>query len=120
MKTYKTNIPRWTIERGDYNTPTETPETLTEYSLYNRIEKAETPLILFAIGGKPDEGFSHNWDLYISNKGTIYSIPRKGSGACGTYYGDINHIKNLMRRGIFSDTLTPYGESLMKEGRERA
>ena len=111
MKLYRTLIPTWTKETGDTTKEAITPEYLTSYSLYDHEETGKR--FLFAIGGKPENGFSSNWDLYIDDRGTIYSIAREGSTAHGTYYGDKNHIKRLIREGHFSDTLTEYGQSSM-------
>ena len=109
MKTFYTSYSR---ERGEYEQETETAETLTGYKsccgLY-----FEIPLKLFAIGGKPENNFSDNWDIYADEKGTLYSIARPGSGCGCTFFGDKNHIKNLIRQGHFSDTLTEYGKQLM-------
>lgn len=105
--------------RTEYQTEYIPPETLTTYSLYERIETAEKPLRLFAIGGTEKDGYSDNWDIYADENGTLLSIPRPSSGACGTWYGDINHIKRLQRQGIFCDTLTAYGKKLM-EGEQTA
>ena len=110
---YKTLIPSYDIEKKqEYNKPYTTADTLTEYSLYKRTEKGN--LKLFAIGGSIKDGFCDNWDIYADNKGHLYSIARKSSGCEGTHYGDINHIKSLMRKGQFYDTLTAYGFQMMK------
>lgn len=110
---YKTLIPTWTKETGDSNKEARTADILNKYSIYGREESHASPLVLFAIGGKREEGFSDNWDIYADKNGTLYSIPRNGSGCSGTYFGDVNHIKNLMRKGHFSDTLTIYGLKMM-------
>ena len=110
---YNTLIPSYDIEKKqEYNKPYVTADTLTEYKLYKRTEQGKR--ILFAIGGSLKDGFCHNWDIYADEKGNLYSIARKGSGCEGTYYGDIRHIKHLMRTGHWHDTLTPYGFKLMK------
>ncbi len=112
---YNTLIPSYDIEtKKEYNKPYTTTDTLTEYSIYNRIEIGN--LKLFAIGGNLKDDFCDNWDIYADTNGRLYSIPRKGSGCQGTHYGDINHVKNLMRQGYFRDTLTPYGFELMRKG----
>ena len=96
------------------NEPTYTPPgILPEYSLYGHIETHAAPLVLFAIGGKQENGYSDNFDIYADKNGTLYSIPRPGSGCCGTYYGDRQHIKKLIRQNTFSYTLTTYGEKVM-------
>lgn len=120
MKIYKTNIPCWSKERGDYDKPAETPEKLYSYSFYNHQETTEKPLILFAIGGNEKDNYSSNFDYYMKEDGTIYSIPRKESGCRGTYFGDVNHIKRLIRQGHFHNTFTTYGANKMYEGRRRA
>ena len=114
MKTYRTHFTSWNKTRGEYEQETETAEILYKYSLYERnSETFDAPLILFAIGGNEKNNFSSNWDIYASKRGTLYSIPRPGSGCRGTFYGDTNHIRHLMRQGYFSDTLTEYGRQLM-------
>lgn len=110
---YKTLIPIWTKETGDTTKDAITADILNIYSLYSREETHAAPLVLFAIGGKRENGFSDNWDIYADKNGTLYSIPRNGSGCSGTYFGDVNHIKSLMRKGHFSDTLTLYGLKMM-------
>lgn len=114
MKTYRTTAPAWDKTRGEYQKPTETPEELKTYSFYDRIETRENPLKLFAIGGRIKDNFCHNWDIYADERGTLYSIARNGSGAGSTYFGDISHIKRLMKQGHFHGTLTPYGFKMMK------
>ena len=112
---YKTLIPTWTIETGDSTKDATTADILYKYSFYGREETHAAPLVLFAIGGKKADGFTSNFDIYADNKGTLYSIPRKGSGCRGTYFGDVNHIRHLMRQGYFSGTLTLYGLKMMYE-----
>ena len=107
----KTNITKWSETRGEYLQPTETPEELTKYRLYNHEETSNPPLKLFAIGGKPDDNFTSNWDIYETKTGYFYSIARKGSTAESTIFGDINHIKNLIRQGYFNNTLTEYAKT---------
>lgn len=41
-------------------------------------------------------------------------IARPDSGASNSSFGDVRHVKNLMRQGYFSDTLTDYGKILME------
>lgn len=108
MKTFFTS---WNKTRGEYEQETETAEILNGYMLYN--SHCDGVLTLFAIGGKKENNFSDNWDIYADKKGTLYSIARPGTGCCSTFFGDKNHIKNLIRQGHFSDTLTEYGEQLM-------
>lgn len=108
MKTYFTSFNR---ERGEFEQETETAETLNGYILYN--SHCDGVLTLFAIGGKPENNFSHNWDIYADEKGRLYSIARPGTRCGSTIFGDKNHVKNLIREGCFSDTLTEYGKQLM-------
>ena len=108
----KTHFTSWNATRGEYEQETETAETLEGYksgSLFFDI-----PLILFAIGGKKEENFCSNWDIYADEKGTLYSIARPQSGCGSTIFGDKNHVKNLIRQGYFSDTLTEYGRQIME------
>lgn len=115
MKFYNTNVTQWSKKRGEYEEPTQTPDEITTFNFYGRIETRKNPLLLFAIGGRLKNNFSDNWDIYTDQKGTLYSIPRKCAGSCqGTYFGDVHHIKNLMRKGYFRDTLTPRGFEMMK------
>lgn len=114
MKAYTTTIPTWSESRGEYKKPATTPEILNRYLLYGHEETHAAPLVLFAIGGKPEDNYCSNWDIYADSKGTLYSIARPGSGASGSYFGDAAHVKRLMKQGYFSDTLTAYGEKLLK------
>lgn len=70
---------------------------------------------LFAIGGNITNDFSTNWDIYANDHGTLYSIARPGTGCKNSYFGDVNHIRHLMRSGYWHDTLTSYGFSLMSK-----
>jgi len=109
MKTYFTS---WNKERGEYQKETETAETLKGYQsggLY-----FETELILFAIGGKPEENYCNNWDIYADKKGVLYSIARPKSTCSSTIFGDRNHIKRLIKQDCFSYTLTDYGKQIME------
>ena len=108
---YKTLFTTWSKERGEYEKETTTPDILSGYTSCNMF--FAKPLRLFAIGGNKENNFCDNWDIYADNEGTLYSIARKGSGASNSYYGDCNHIRNLMRKGYFRDTLTAYGAELM-------
>lgn len=108
---YITNIPKWNIEKGDYLQETKTPDTLTGYTSCGIWFDKE--LKLFAIGGNKEDNFCTNWDIYADTKGTLYSIARTGSGCNNSFFGDCNHIKNLIRRGYFGGTLTDYGMQLM-------
>ncbi|MBR2579211.1 MAG: hypothetical protein IKE41_03665 [Clostridia bacterium] len=108
MKTFFTS---YDATRGEYEQETETAETLNGYKsggLY-----FNTFLILFAIGGNAENNYCDNWDIYADKKGTLYSIARPGTSCGNSYFGDCNHIKNLIRQGYFSDTLTEYGKALM-------
>lgn len=107
----KTHFTSWNATRGEYKQETETAETLTGYKSGNLF--FEIPLTLFAIGGKKEENFCSNWDIYADKKGALYSIARPNSGCGSTIFGDCNHVKNLIRQGYFSDTLTEYGRQLM-------
>lgn len=98
MKTY---IPSYNTEtKKEYNKPTETPSTHGD-------------AVLFAIGGSIKDGFLHNWDYYITSDGVIYSIAREGSTCKNSYFGDVNHIKYLMKTTGFSGVLTPAGFKAM-------
>lgn len=108
---YKTYVTRWNKERGEYQQETTTPDTLPGYTSCNMF--FDIPLHLFAIGGSEKDNFCSNWDIYADKKGTLYSIARPESGASNSYFGDCNHIRNLMRKGYFTDTLTTYGAELM-------
>lgn len=108
MKTYFTT---WSKERCEHEQETETAETLNSYILYN--SHYDGKLTLFAIGGKKENRFCDNWDIYADEKGVLYSIARPGTGCGSTFFGDKNHIKNLMKQGYFSDTLTEYGKKIM-------
>ena len=109
---YKTFVTSWSKDRGEYKQETTTADTLPGYTLCNIF--FTTPLQLFAIGGNESNNFCDNWDLYADAKGHIYSIARPDSGASNSSFGDVRHIKNLMRQGYFSDTLTDYGKILME------
>ena len=111
MKTYVT---RWSKEKGEYKQETTTAETLTGYTSCGLCFSVD--LRLFAIGGSDTDNFCGNWDIYADNKGTLYSIARPNSGAGNSYFGDCDHVKYLMRKGYFHDTLTPYGRQLMEGG----
>lgn len=108
------HIPHYSKERGEYQTEYRPAATLTTYRLYEHTETPAAPRVLFAIGGTEEDGFSSNWDIYADpTTGTLYSIARPESGAGGTYFGHCDHVRNLMRQGSFSDTLTEYGKELM-------
>ena len=107
----KTHFTSWNATRGEYEQETETAETLKGYKSGNLF--FNIPLILFAIGGKEKDGFSHNWDLYADEGGTLYSIARPNSTCDSTIFGDCRHVKSLIKQGYFSDTLTEYGRQLM-------
>lgn len=109
MKTYVT---KWSRERGEYKQETETAETLKGYNSCGMF--FETSLTLFAIGGKKENDFCDNWDIYANKEGTLYSIARPNSGCGNSYFGDKNHIKRLIKQGLFSDTLTEYGRQIME------
>jgi len=86
---------------------------LETYELYGRQESYYAPLELFATS-------DGSWDIYYSAKadaspycGCLLSIAKPGSGGRGTYYGDLNHIRYLMRNGWWHDELTPLGKKLM-------
>lgn len=108
------HITHYSKERGEYQTEYRPPHTLKKCIVYNHAETAPEPFKLFAIGGTVKDGFSSNWDIYADpTTGTLYSIARPESGAGGTYFGHCDHVRNLMRQGSFSDTLTEYGKELM-------
>lgn len=115
MKEYKVNIPSYSTTRGEYEKPATIPEELETFSFYNRTEHGRR--ILFAIGGTEKDNFCSNWDIYADERGTLYSIARPGSGAQSSYFGDVNHVKNLIRAGHFWHTLTEYGRRLMEGGK---
>lgn len=92
--------------------PYEVPELLNKFNLYEHEERAQR--YLFAVGGNESDNFTNNWDIYTDKKGTLYSIARPGTGCRGSYFGDVNHIKNLIRQGYFKDTLTQIGVEMMK------
>ena|GEM_PF-5915412 len=100
---YKTLIPRYDVEaKKEYNQEHETPEKLNN-------------LMLFAIGGNITDSFCTNWDIYADESGTLYSIARDPKTGCkNSYFGDVHHIRDLMRCGHWHDTLTTYGFNLMK------
>lgn len=111
MKTYVT---RWSKERGEYKQETTTAETLTGYTSCGMFFSVS--LILFAIGGREEDHFCNNWDIYADNNGHLYSIARPNSGASSTHFGDCDHVKHLIRKGHFHDTLTQYGRQMMEGG----
>ena len=83
------------------------PIRLTDFELYGKQRHVDEPIILFAVG-------SANWDIYADIYGTLYSIVKPDIRGCqGTYFGDINHVKHLMRQGYWSASLTEYGKKLM-------
>ena len=108
MKTFFT---AWDAVKGEYKKPTTTADTLTGYTACGMFFSVN--LKLFAIGGTPEDSFCNNWDIYADSKGTLYSIARKGTGCGNSYFGDCDHIRHLMRKGYFHDTLTDYGKQLM-------
>lgn len=93
--------------------PAYNAETHTEYTKLHTTPDNLNNMVLFAIGGSLKDDFCTNWDIYATEDGTLYSIARNGSGCRNTYFGDVNHIRHLMREGYWSSTLTPYGFKLM-------
>lgn len=84
-----------------------TPNTLKDFELYGKQQHVDEPIILFAVG-------SANWDIYADTNGTLYSIVKPGIKGCqGTYFGDTNHVRQLIRRGYWNNNLTDYGKKLM-------
>lgn len=110
---YITHVTRWSKEKGEYMQENTTPDTLSGYFSCGMF--FNTPLKLFAIGGNENDHFCDNWDIYADTKGYLYSIARQAAADCkNSYFGDVKHIKRLMRQGYFSDTLTDYGKKLME------
>ena len=90
-------------------------KTLQTYELYGREESYYAPLELFAT-----DDSAHGWDIYYSAKadadpytGCLLSIAKPGSGGEGTYFGDLNHVRYLMRNGWWHLEFTPLGRKLM-------
>lgn len=111
MKTYVT---RWSKDRGEYKQETTTAETLTGYTACGMFFSVN--LTLFAIGGREEDHFCNNWDIYADKNGTLYSISRPMSGCGNSIFGDCDHVKHLIRQGYFHDTLTTYGRQMMEGG----
>lgn len=112
MKTYVT---RWSKDKGEYKQETTTAETLTGYTACGLW--FEIDLLLFAIGGREEDQFCNNLDIYADKNGTLYSIARPMSGCGNSIFGDCDHIKYLIRKGYFHDTLTTYGRQMMEGGK---
>lgn len=117
MKEYTVFIPSYAPTRGEYEKPATIPEQLENHTFYGHTEHGKR--ILFAIGGTENDNFCSNWDIYADERGTLYSIARPGSGAGSTFFGDVAHVRNLIRAGHFSATLTEYGRRIM-EGEKTA
>ena len=100
---YKTLIPRYdVINSREYNQPHTTPDKIGN-------------LTLFAIGGTLADSFCTNWDIYADEAGTLYSIAREPATGCkNSYFGDVHHIRHLMRCGHWNNTLTSHGFNLMR------
>lgn len=82
-------------------------EFINTYMLYKHTEKKD--LRLFAA----EEG---NFDIYIDDNKTLYSIAKRQSGCEGTYFGDCSHVRHLIRQGYFNPVyLTPFGRACMVE-----
>lgn len=88
---------------------------LNEYELNGKKQSYYAPLELFATSDSP-----YGWDIYYSAKadadpytGCLFSIAKPGSGGVGTFFGDMNHIRYLMRNGWWSSEFTPLGRKLM-------
>ena len=81
----------------------------TEESRVKKYNYCKENHILFATGS--------NWDLFaVMSHGKIhlYSIAKPGSGASNSYFGDIEHVKNLIRKGYWRDQLTDIGQDILK------
>ena len=88
-------------------------DVLYTYDYYGRESSCYAPLELFAVG-------SGSFDYYYSKKadespytGCLLSIPKPGTGGEGTGFGDLNHVRRLMREGYWNSELTPLGKRLM-------
>lgn len=81
----------------------------TEAERIARYNAAKENLIQLTTEDEP-----HNWTLFGNPEtGIIYSIARPGQGASSSYFGKADHVKNLIRDGFFSDTLTEAGQAFI-------
>ena len=112
MKTYTVYITKFDLNKGEYTEPVMISDTLKGYTSCGMW--FDTELKLFAIGNNKDNTYCGNWDIYADKENRLYSIARTGSGCGNTHFGDINHIKHLMRQGCWNDELTEYGKKLME------
>lgn len=84
----------------------------TEAERIARYNAAKANLIQITTEDEP-----HNWTLFGNpDTGIIYSIARPGQGASSSYFGKADHVKNLIREGHFSDTLTEAGKAFVYGG----
>lgn len=79
---------------------------------FHDLSQAQT----FAIGSK-----SSNFDYVVDypwndqpDKAAIWYIARPNSGCVSGYFGDLNHVKKLIRQGFFDGNLTPLGNALIE------
>lgn len=112
IKTYKVNITKWSIDKGEYTEPVMIPDKLDGYTSCGMW--FDTELKLFAIGNNKDNTYCSNWDIYADKNNYLYSIARKGSGANNSSFGSISHIRYLISKGYWDDELTAYGKQLME------
>ena len=61
-----------------------------------------------------------NWDYVVDwpwkdepGEAAIWYVARPGKGAASGYFGDIQHIRKLIRNGHFNYTLSPLGMELV-------
>lgn len=64
---------------------------------------------------------SSNFDYVVDypwndqpDKAAIWYIARPNSGCVSGYFGDLNHVKKLIRQGFFDGNLTPLGNALIE------
>lgn len=57
-----------------------------------------------------------NWDLYLNQTGSLYAIPKPNApkDCRSTWFGDKNHVRNLMQELYFDDTPTDIGLALLE------
>ena len=108
---YRGYIPRCDLSKGEYTQEVAIPDRLEGYASGNLWFDKE--LKLFALGNDKDNTYCSNWDIYADNDNFLYSIARKGSGCKNSWFGTLEHIKDLMRRDFWHDELTDYGRQLM-------
>ena len=82
----------------------------TEESRAAKYKYAIDNFVLFAIGS--------SWDIFakLNSSGgcVLYSVAKPGTGGINSYFGDCNHVRRLIKRGIFTDVLTDAGRELME------